>query len=190
MAPSKGIIVLGCFLLTSPVLPPALAPGRAIPALLSLSHPPCALISLHTLNWCCPARPGSFPGFVLSVESGEDSKSLSLSSCLRAPSSPSIPQHSPGAAGWVPALAAGLGMLQGSQGEDRSSVYPQCFLLHTHPGPALPLLTPQQSAGNRECQCWLGMEQGLSLGARCSCCHPTRTQWERRQRFVGEQGGV
>lgn len=80
MAPSKGIIVLGCFLLTSPVLPPALAPGRAIPALLSLSHPPCALISLHTLNWCCPARPGSFPGFVLSVESGEDSKSLSL--CL------------------------------------------------------------------------------------------------------------
>lgn len=155
MAPSKGIAVLGHFLLTSPVLPPA--PGSAAPALLSLSHPPCALFSLPTLNWCCPARPGSFPGFALSVESGEDSKSLSA--CLRAPSTPSIPQHHPGAAGW--SLPSFLGSVVGwecSRGprEGTGAV----FTLSASPRASPPCAHPTAEHREGEWQCCLGMEQG------------------------------
>lgn len=188
VAPSKGIAVLGHFLLTSPVLPPA--PGSAAPALLSLSHPPCALFSLPTLNWCCPARPGSFPGFALSVESGEDSESLSA--CLRAPSTPSIPQAPSWSCRLVPALVpwicGGLGMLQGSQGGDRSCVYPQCF---TQGQPSL--CSPHSRAQGRGMAVlpWDGAGKRLCVDPlELTVAAVIPPMQEGRQQVLGERGGV
>lgn len=160
MAPSKGITVLGCFLLTSPVLPPA--PHRAVPALLSLSHPPCAPSPLLT-GAVLPVQEASQD--LLSPWSQERTASLSL------PVS-GLPAHRASLSTILELQAGSLPSLRGSLPgweccrDPREGTGPMFTLsassraLCTHPGPALPLLTPQQSTGSREWHCWLGMEQG------------------------------
>lgn len=157
VAPRKGITVLGCFLLTSPGLPPA----PAVPALLSL----CPVLPPHSqLVLSCMSR--RLPR-ICSLRGARRGQQVSLclsQGCHHAMLS--IPQQSPRAAGWVPALPPAAEAVQGSLlgcndpgGEDGPHVYPQCSIPSTlHTARASP--PSVHSPGSRECQCWIGMEQG------------------------------
>lgn len=147
VAPRKGITVLGCFLLTSPGLPPA----PAVPALLSL----CPVLPPHSqLVLSCMSR--RLPR-ICSLRGARRGQQVSLclsQGCHHAMLS--IPQQSPGAAGWVPALTPAAEAVQGSLpgwndpgGEDGPHVYPQCSILSTlHTARASPPSVHSPGTGN------------------------------------------
>lgn len=135
----------------------------------------------------CPALPPHsqlvlFPGFAVSMESGEDSKSLSA--CLRAPTRPSIPQQILELQARSLALRnrCWAGNAPGIPGERMRPVFTLSAWSQarcTQPGPALPLFTAQGMS------LLGGMEQGKgSVSSRAAPGAPC-TQGEGSQQVIG-----